>query len=305
MLTSLKIELKTWFYIRLFLLTILFILGSFIMVPLFSISALKTEYDSFKQSRQFIADDERLEQILQKPLYDGEGEVNSLLLKKMKVEDIINSLAPMNAFMLCIEFGYYLLPLIMTAIGAVTICRENFPNVSRIRMSREGKWRYLLVKQVVMLTLTISIIFVSVVLYLPVSHIVFSQAIKMVDTNLISISTARYADFRTVILQTLFLIVCVIIFLEIGFSLGYIAKTPVVPVSITVFFWFFDIISTGYEPKNAIYTIATRLIAFYGAVPNGVTTPISLTAAILIVFLMFLIPTGLFLFLWNKNSAFN
>ncbi len=281
----------------------LFICGSFVVFAFLSISSLKTERLSFEHSKELISDKERFEQILQEPLY-SDGDVNSLLWRKLRIEEIINSLAPNNAFSLCVEYGFYILPLIMTVIGAMTVFLDMSSHVMRIRIAREGKWRYFISKQAMMLTLAVALTFVSIILYMVMSHIFFDKATAIAASEYINISDALHADPGEVILQALFLIVCLVIFLEIGFSLSYISKTPVVPVVFIGLLWFFNIIPTAYEPKNAIYNIATRLSDFYGPVPNEITANISLGSAVLIVSVMFIIPISTTVFFWQKKSAY-
>ena len=305
MIISIKTELKTWFHTGMILFTVLFIWGSFIIFALFSISALRTKYQSFEHLEQLISDDKRFEQLLQEPLYDKNGDVNSFLWKKLEIEEMIKSLAPRNAFALCVGVGFYTLPLIMTVIGAMTIFLDVSSNVKRIRASREGKWRYFLSKQAVMLTLAEILTFISISLYMAISHLVFNRAIDIVTSKYIVISDARHTDLRKVILQALFLIICQIIFMEIGFSITFILKLPVVPVTFTGLIWFFNVIPTAYEPKNAVYAIATRISDFCGAVPNGITSYIPLHVATLIVVLMFIIPITALILFWEKKSAYN
>ena len=304
MVTSLKTEIKTWLYTWRLPALILVVFGSFVLGAVLGIGSLKNVAAGFQQSQNIISDDERLQHILEEPLFDGEGGVNSIRLNKIKAEEMINSLAPRNAYVFCVQYGFYLLPLIMTAVGGITVCYDSSSNVSRIRTAREGKWRYFVTKQAVMIVLTFISTSISATLYRILSHLIFKYATGLITTDFIVISDLQHYDVGKAVVQALFLAVCLVIFQEFGFGLGYISKSPVVPVAVIGALWFFNITPTGYEPKNAVYTLASGLANFYGVAPSLITTQISTAAAVLVLLFWGVLPFGLLMIFWEKNSSY-
>ena len=304
MVTSIKTELKTWLLTGRAVFMLLFALISFIAFSINSISSLKVLSDGFYFTEQLISDDKIMEEKLQKPLMDKSGDINTLLQNKLKMEEILFVLSSDNAFVMCEEVGLYLLPLILSIIGALTVCKDQSSNVMRIRVSREGKWRYLLAKQLAMILISVGLIFLAILLYKGISKSIFDHAASFVTSKYIDTSGIGSFDFTNGPLRIAFFILFIILFLEIGFCLGYISKTPIVPIVIVGFFWYFNLLPTFYEPRNALYNLAMRLFVFVGKIPNGITSEISLFSAILIVLLMLFIPFGGMLYFWNKRSAY-
>ena len=304
MFTSIKTELKTWLLTGRAVFMLLFALISFIAFSINSISSLKVLSDGFYFTEQLISDDKIMEEKLQKPLMDKSGDINTLLQNKLKMEEILFVLSSDNAFVMCEEVGLYVLPLILSVIGALTICRDQSTKVLRIRISREGKWRYFIAKQLVMVFCSIGLIFLAIILYKSVSNAFFEKAASLVISKYIDTSGTGRFDFINGPLRMVFFLLFIIIFLEIGFCLGYISKTPIIPVAITGFFWYFNLLPTFYEPKNATYNIAMRLFTFVGTVPNGIVSEISLQSSVIIFLLMMFIPMVLFIIVYNNRSVY-
>jgi len=220
MVTSIKTELKMWLLTGRAVFMLLFALISFIAFSINSISSLKVLSDGFYFTEQLISDDKIMEEKLQKPPMDKSGDINTLLQNKLKMEEILFVLSSDNAFVMCEEVGFYLLPLILSIIGALTVCKDQSSNVMRIRVSREGKWRYLLAKQLAMILISVGLIFLAILLYKGVSKSIFDHAAGFVTSKYIDTSGTGSFDFTNGPLRIAFFILFIILFLEIGFCLG-------------------------------------------------------------------------------------
>lgn len=304
MVTSIKTELKTWFLTGRAILLLVFVLITYIGFSLSSLFSSIIVFGEFSYTEYRISDDKMMEEKLQEPLFDSNGDINTLLQNKLMMEEILFTLSSDNAFVMCEEVGLYLLPLILSIIGALTVCKDQSSNVMRIRVSREGKWRYLLAKQLAMILISVGLIFLAILLYKGISKSIFDHAASFVTSKYIDTSGTGSFDFNNGPLRIAFFILFIILFLEIGFCLGYISKTPIVPIVIVGFFWYFNLLPTFYEPRNALYNLAMRLFVFVGTIPNGITSEISLFSAFLIALLMLFIPFGGMLYFWNKRSAY-
>ncbi len=304
MVTSIKTELKTWLLTGRAVFMLFFVLLSFVAFSINSISTLKVISDGFSFTEQLISDDKIMEEKLQKPLMDKNGDINTLLHNKLMMEEILFTLSPDNTFVMCEEVGLYLLPLILSVIGALTICRDQSAKVMRVRISREGKWRYFIAKQLVMILGSIGLIYFAILLYKSISNFLFDRAASLVVSKFIDTSGTGQFDFHNGLLRIVFFILFIIVFLEMGFCLGYIFKTPIVPVVIVGFFWYFNLLPTFYEPQNAVYNLAMRLFVFIGKVPNGIVSEISLFSTLLIIASMLIIPGTAALIVADRRSPY-
>lgn len=304
MINSVKTELKIWLYTGRIFIIIILIFGLFVAFAVASISVLQGRLNGFEFSQNQISDDERMWEILNAPIISKEEGVNTLLLKKMEIEGILSSLKPQNALEFCEEVGIYILPILMAAIGAVAVCSDCSSNIIRIRIAREGKWQYFFAKQIVMLTASIIATFVAILMFTGISSFTFSQATGLVTSKFIVVSAGSMVSYEKRVVGILFFAFCITAFCEIGFCFGYIFKNAIFPVCLCGFLWYFNMMPTIYEPKNAVYNIAVRLYPFKGAVPNGIGTEIPFLSAVLIVLLLILLPFSLVLLLWGKRGFY-
>ncbi len=304
MLTSIMTELKTWFFTGRVLLLTAFVLAGFAFFAFSSLSYIKSLSARFDHLIDLVDDDEKTKGLLDESLYDHDGRVNELLEKKMGIESVLFSISYKNSTSFCEEALIYLIPVFMTIIGSLTISQDLTTEVLRLRVSREGKWKYLAAKQIVMIKISVALTVVSCGLHRIVTPFFFHKAVSIVDTVYIDTYADKMCDIGIMLQRAMFVFLCMLLFLEVGFCIGYFFKTPVISTGIICFIWYFNLVSFRYDPKNIVYNIAVRLFDFKGVIPNGMSFELPLYRVILLFSLMLWLPLLLVVIIWKKRSAY-
>ena len=86
MVTSIKTELKTWFLTGRAILLLVFVLITYIGFSLSSLYSLIIVFGGFSYTEYRISDDKMMEEKLQEPLFDSNGDINTLLQNKIMME---------------------------------------------------------------------------------------------------------------------------------------------------------------------------------------------------------------------------
>lgn len=302
MITSIKTELKTWLHTGRACLMFIFILGMFIAYAYTSISYVESGMQGFAFFEEHMTSEEMLDE-LARPLY-YEGKQNAILMYKQRIEILLYSLSPRNAIVFCEEVGLYVFPVIIGAFGALTIYRDRTSNIMRPRVAREGKWRYFLSKQIVMIGTSFISTAIATAVYKVASAYFFKKAQGFVTSDHIDITVESIKDSGNMLHRTLFFLLCMIIYLEINFCLAFIFKTPIVPITVTGYLWYINLYRIKMDPQNAVYNIANRFFDFMALPPNKIAFVIPLPLAVIIVSLMLILPLFVTIILWKKRSAY-
>lgn len=305
MRNSIRTEIKTWIYSRRALLSLLsfvfiFSLSTFISYKLFS-----SENVFFLNEEKEAVEREYYEEFITS-LTDLSKETNynsEFLIADLKsTESNLHAINPEHALSYCIETGYFFFPLVMTILGALSVKADMSSNLFRVRISKEGKWNYLLAKQIVMFCIVVICVFIAIFIDYFVSRFAYSYALKKHVFSLIDVTGSQYANLGNNVGHISFFVFYILLFLEIGFCIAMITKSIMLSTLIPVFF-FYILPAYKYSPLNVLANVFSQMCDFQGCIHFYCTEISFLTAVVYIAFLL-IIPFLAAMCVYRCRSAY-
>lgn len=306
MKNSINADLKTWVYSgRVLIMLLLFIF-------VFALS-VRGSYSSFVLGNKFFLGEERQsakedcydEYIMTLTDPDAETLYNKemLVLKLKTAESNLHALQPEHALSYCIEMGYFFFPILLVIFGAFTIKSDMSSNIMRYRVAREGRWNYFFGKQIVLFGVTLVCFAFGVLIDCIVSYITFEYVKKKPIFYLIDVTGSEYPNMGNSIVSIVFFFFFILLFLEMGFCIGLITKSVIIPTVITlVLFYILPIYK--YSPVNALRNVFSKLSDFQGIINCSAMFEINTSVAWLIISMLLIIPYTVAVIVYKYRSAY-
>ncbi len=305
MKNSIKADLKTWIYSRYFLIPLLTFISIFAFSTYGSYRGFSVENSFFlieeKHSIEEGNHDEFITALTNpsaKTVYNSEYLIRDLEYARSN----LHAISPEHVVSYCIETGFFFFPFMLTLFGAMAVKKDMANNILRLRIIREGRWNYFFGKQVVLFVLILACVIIGMISDAVISYFMHENAIKKDVFHLININNGVYPNMGNKPIHIAFFIFYIFLFVEIGFCLGVIFKSALIPLGvITAFFYVIPMFK--YSPLNALTNVICRMCDFQGVV-HFTYNEISVWSVLLIISLLLIIPLTVSIFVFRKRSAY-
>ena len=306
MKNSINADLKTWVYSgRVLIMLLLFVF-------VFALS-VRGSYSSFVLGNKFFLGEERQsakedcydEYIMTLTDPDAETLYNKefLIMKLKTTESHLHALNPEHALSYCIEMGYYFFPILLVIFGALTIKSDMSSNLMRHRVAREGRWNFFFGKQIVLFGVTILCFVIGTLIDYIDSYITYDHVTKQPIFYLIDVAGSKYPNMGNSIVSIVFFFFFILLFSEMGFCVGLITKSVIIPTVITlVLFYILPIYK--YSPVNALRNVFSKLSDFQGIINCSAMFEINTSVAWLIISMLLIIPYTVAVIVYKYRSAY-